>query len=146
MIATDKNRENAMDTALRSTLRTTLRVAIVTVAIAAVIALGLIIAAQFWPEASNARIQWGDHSTRLSGVFSDGIFSGLFAWGLMTMAILLGVLITLFALTVTAVALGAAGVALALPLIIIVAIVWFVVRRSHRAHDNGTNGNLSPGA
>lgn len=132
-----------MNTTVRSTLRITLRVAIVTVVIAALIALGLLVAAQFWPEASNARIQWGDHSTRLNGVFSDGIFAGLLAWGLMTMAILLGVLITLFALTVTAVALGAAGLALALPLIIIVAIVWFVARRSQRT---ASNGNLSPGA
>lgn len=132
-----------MNSTVRSTLRITLRVAIVTVVVAALIALGLLIAAQFWPEASNARIQWGDHSTQLNDAFSNGIFTGLLAWGLMTMGILLGILITLFALTVTAVALGATGVALALPLIIIVAIVWFFVRRSQRI---SASGNLSPGA
>ena len=132
-----------MNSTLRNILRATLRVTVVAVASAALIALAILIAAQFWPEASNAHIRWGDHSTQLNGVFSDGVFAGLFAWGLMTMGILLGVLITLFALTVTAVALGATGLALALPLIVIVAIVWFVARRSNRPSNNG---NLSHGA
>jgi hypothetical protein len=132
-----------MNIAVRTTLRMAFRIAVATLAVAAIAALCVLIAAQFWPEASNARIQWGEHSTHLNGVFSDGIFTGLLVWGLMTIAILLGVLITLFALTVTAVALGATGLALALPLIIIVAIVWFIARRSQRTSGGGT---LSPGA
>jgi len=132
-----------MNSALRGTLRTTVWVTAVTVGIAALIALAILIAAQFWPEASDARIQWNDHSTQLNGIFSSGLIEMLFAWALMTMAILMGVAITLFALAVTAMALGATGLILALPLIAIVAIVWFVARRSHRAHSGG---NLSQGA
>lgn len=133
-----------MNTTLRSALRMILRVTVAAVAIAALIALAVMVAAQFWPEASNATIRWDDHATQLTGVFSSGIIEFLFAWLLMTMAILMGIAIMMFAFAVTALALGATGFLLAMPLIAIVAVVWFIARRSHRTPSSG--GNLSPGA
>ena len=57
---------------MNTPLRTTLIVSLVVSAIAAALSLALLAAAQLWPEAGTARIQWGGHSTAVAGVFEIG--------------------------------------------------------------------------
>ena len=112
----------------------------VTVAIAATFAVAFLALAQFLPnEIGSGRIQWGDHSTTLSGVFSGSLLDFMLAWTVMTLGILIAfaaivfaVLVTALALTVTASVLVLAAVLVGLPLIVIAGIVWWVVRRNRR--------------
>ena len=113
-------------------LRTTLIVSLVVIAIAAALSLALLATAQLWPDASTARIQWGDHSTALVGVFDSGWFEFAVAWAAITLAILVSVVAVLFAFTISAIALGTGALFMALPLIVIGFIVWWVVRHNRR--------------
>ena len=117
-----------MNRKLRTALITTMSV----IAVAAIIALALLTAGQFWPEASTARIQWGDHSTALSTVFDSGAFEFTIAWGAITLAILVAVAAVLFAFTISAIALGTVALFMAVPMIVIGLIVWWVVRHNRR--------------
>ena len=110
---------------MNTPLRTTLIVSLVVIAIAAALSLALLGAAQLWPEAGTARIQWGDHSTAVAGVFDSGWFEFAMAWAAITLAILLTVAAVLFAFTISAIALGTVALFMALPLIMIAAIVWW---------------------
>lgn len=120
-------------------LRSALITSFVGIAIAAVLALAALAAGQFWPEAGGARIQWGEHSTALSTVFDSGVLEFALAWAAITLAILITVAATLFALTVCALALGLAAVVMAFPLILIGGIVWWALRCNRgqqlRRHD-----------
>ena len=59
-------------------LRTTVIVSLVAIAIAAALSLALLATAQLWPDASTARIQWGDHSTAVVACLTaDGLNSPL---------------------------------------------------------------------
>ena len=113
-------------------LRTTAIVSLVVIAIAAALSLALLATAQLWPDASAARIQWGDHSTALVGVFDSGWFEFAVAWAAITLAILVSVVAVLFAFTISAIALGTVALFMALPLIVIGLIVWWVVRHNRR--------------
>ena len=113
-------------------LRTTVIVSLVVIAIAAALSLALLAAAQLWPDASAARIQWGDHSTAVVGVFDGGWFEFAVAWAAITLAILVSVVAVLFAFTISAIALGTVALFMALPLIVIGLIVWWVVRHNRR--------------
>ena len=113
-------------------LRTTLIVSLVVIAIAAALSLALLATAQLWPDASTARIQWGDHSTALVGLFDSGWFEFAVAWAAITLAILVSVVAVLFAFTISAIALGTGALFMALPLIVIGLIVWGVVRHNRR--------------
>ena len=117
---------------MNKTLRSTLIVSLVVIAIAAALSLALLSAAQLWPDASTARIQWGDHSTALVGVFDSGWFEFAVAWAAITLAILISVVAILFAFTISAIALGTVALFMALPLILICLIVWGVVRHNRR--------------
>ncbi len=121
-------------------LRTTLIVIAVVVAISAALALAFLGVAQWLPdEISSGRIQWDDHSVVLSNVFSGSLLEFMFAFGLMTLAILITVAAMVFAAVVTVVVLTATAGVLALgacviglPFLLIVGIVWLVVRRNKR--------------
>ena len=113
-------------------LRTTVIVSLVAIAIAAALSLAWLAAAQLWPDASTARIQWGDHSTAVVGVFDGGWFEFAVAWAAITLAILVSVVAVLFAFTISAIALGTGALFMALPLIVIGFIVWWVVRHNRR--------------
>ena len=113
-------------------LRTTVIVSLVVIAIAAALSLAFLAAAQLWPEAGTARIQWGDHSTAVVGVFDGGWFEFAVAWAAITLAILVSVVAVLFAFTISAIALGTVALFMALPLIVIGLIVWGVVRHNRR--------------
>ena len=115
---------------MNKTLRTTLIVSLLLIAVAAVLSVSLLAAAQLWPEASSARIQWGDHSTALVGVFDGGWFEFLVAWAAVTLAILISVVAVLVAFTVSAIALGTVALVMALPLILCGAIGWWLVRHN----------------
>ena len=117
---------------MNRTLRTTLIVSLVVIAVAAVLSLALLAAAQVWPDASTARIQWGDHSTALVGVFDSGCVEFAVAWAAITLAILISMVAILFAFTISAIALGTVALFMALPLIVIGLIVWWVVRLNRR--------------
>lgn len=113
----------------------------VTLAIASVIALALLGVAQMLPEElSHAHIQWGDYSTGLTGAFSGGFVEFLIALVAVTAGVLVAVLavafallVTIFVLAVTAGALLFAAIVVGFPLIVVVAVVWWAVRRSSRA-------------
>ena len=100
--------------------------------IAAVVALALLAVGQFWPTASTARIQWGEHSTALSNVFDSGLFEFTVAWAAITLAILIAAAAILFAFTISAIALGTVALFMAIPLILIGLVVWWIARRSGR--------------
>lgn len=118
---------------MNRTLRTTLIVSLVVIAIAAALSLALLAAAQLWPHASTARIQWGDHSTAISGVFNSGAFEFMAAWAAVTLAMLISVAAILFAFTIAAIALGTVALFMALPLMVVGACVWWAVKRNRRA-------------
>ena len=113
-------------------LRAALFASLIVVAISAVLSFAFLAAAQWWPAASSAHIRWGDHSTQITGVFESGVLEVLIAWAAVTVAILISVAAILFAFTVTAIALGTVAIFMALPLIVITACVWLVVRQSRR--------------
>ncbi len=125
-------------------LRTTLRVTVGTLVVAALLALTFLIVAQSWPGAGNAHIQWYGHATPLDSVFDHGTGQFLLAWGAVTLGMLIMIAAIIFAIVVsvmafafTGIALGATALLLALPLIIVAAIVWFVVRQSERTTARG---------
>ncbi len=120
-------------------LRITLRIIVGVIGVSALAALAFLITAQFWSAASEAQIHWYGHSTQINGIFSQGIGEILVAWALMTLAGLIVIAAVIFALAIsvlalvfTGVVLGATALMLGLPLIVIAAIVWFVVRQSSR--------------
>lgn len=117
---------------MNRTLRRTLISGLVMIAIAAALSLALLAAAQVWPDASTARIQFGDQSTALVGVFDSGWFQFAVAWAAITLAILISVVAILFAFIISAIALGTVALFMALPLILIGLIVWWVVRHTRR--------------
>lgn len=112
----------------------------ISIAAAAFIALALLAGAQFLPdEFSNGRIQWGDYSTPMSGVFSGGVIEFVIAFGAVTVAVLIAVFALLFAMVVMGLVLAFMAGALlvcatviASPLIAVVAVTWWLVRRSSR--------------
>ena len=121
-------------------LRITLTVMAVVLAISAALALAFLGIAQWLPdEISSGRIEWDDHSVALSNVFSGSLLEFLFAFGLMTLAILIAVAAIAFSLLVTVIVLAAtaglltlgAGV-IALPFLLMVGVVWWIVRRNRR--------------
>lgn len=122
-----------MNRTLRNHFRTALITCFVVVAIAAALALVGLATSQLWPEAGSARIQWGEHSTALVNVFDSGVLEFMFAWAAITLAILIAVAATLFALTLTALLLGGIAVMMGLPLILIGLAVWWTLRRNRRA-------------
>lgn len=142
-----------MNRTLSTTLRTTALVAAVTVAIALVFALVLLTIAQFFPdELGSGRIQWGDHSTPLAGAFSSGILGFLIACGAVTLAVLIGFAAIVFAILVTAIALGATAGVLALlaivvglPLILLVSLGWWIARRNKRHGAMVNAGSVTQG-
>ena len=66
------------------------------------------------------------------GVFDGGWFEFAVAWAAITLAILVSVVAVLFAFTISAIALGTVALFMALPLIVIGLIVWWVVRHNRR--------------
>ena len=129
---------------MNRTLRTTVIVSLVAIAIAAALSLAWLAAAQLWPEAGTARIQWGDHSTAVAGVFDSGWFEFAMAWAAITLAILLTVAAVLFAFTISAIALGIVALFMALPLIGIAAIVGWGVRRNRRGRHDAAMVHAAP--
>ena len=121
-------------------LRTTLIVIAVIIAISAALALVFLGVVQWLPdEIRRGRIQWDDHSVVLSNVFSGSLLEFMFAFGLMTLAILITVAVLVFAavvtvgvLTATAGVLGLVACVIGFPFLLIVGIVWLVVRRNKR--------------
>ena len=129
-----------MNVSLAKPLRAFLIAVGVAIAMAAVVAIVLLGVAQFVPEEfSDGYIQWGDYSTPVTDVFSGGFIEFLIAFAGVTLAVLIAVLAMLFAMAVTALVLAATASALVLaaivvgfPLIVVVALTWWVVRRSTR--------------
>ncbi len=129
-----------MNRTLSTALRTTALVTAVTVVVALVLALIILSVAQFFPdELGSGRIQWGDYSTPLAGAFSSGILGFLIACGAVTLAVLIGFAAIAFAIVVTALVLAATAGALTLsaivvglPLILLVALGWWLARRNKR--------------
>lgn len=135
-----------MNSSLPKPLRVSLIGVGITIAVAAFVAIVLLGIAQFLPEEfSSGRIQWGDYSTPLTGVFTGGFVEFMIAFAAVTFAVLIAVLAVLFAMMVTAVALGITAGALllsaivvGLPLILVAAVTWRVVRRSSRQRQVAT--------
>jgi Ca2+/Na+ antiporter len=133
-------REHLMNRTFVKILRTALIVVAVVVAISAVLALAILAIAPWLPdEISSGRIQWDDHSVALSNVFSSGFVDFMFAFGAMTLAMLITVVALIFSAIVTVIALAATAAVLALvacvvgfPFLLIVGIVWWTVRRNKR--------------
>ena len=129
-----------MNRTLPKPLRTMLVVLAVVVAISAALALVFLGVAQWLPdEVNSGRIQWDDHSVALSNVFSGSFVEFMFAFGLMTLAILVTVAalvfsaaVTVVVLTFTACVLALVACVIGLPFLLIVGIVWWVVRRNKR--------------
>lgn len=129
---------------MNRTPRTALIASVAAITIAAALALAMLGAAQRWPEAGTARIQWGDHSTAVAGVFDSGWFEFAMAWAAITLAILLTVAAVLFAFTISAIALGIVALFMALPLIVIAAIVGWGVRRNRRGRHDAAMSHAAP--
>ena len=129
---------------MNRTPRTALIASVAAITIAAALALAMLGAAQRWPEAGTARIQWGDHSTAVAGVFDSGWFEFAMAWAAITLAILLTVAAVLFAFTISAIALGTGALFMALPLIVIAAIVGWGVRRNRRGRHDAAMSHAAP--
>lgn len=129
-----------MKPGVRSALRTALWATVILAAIAAVLAFGALVAAQLWPSAHGARVQFGHHAIELNNIFSAGTLEFGVAWAAITLAIVIAVLATLFALAATSVALGVAATLTGLPLILFGLIIWFAVRsaRHDRSSPNGS--------
>ncbi len=121
-----------MKPGIRSALRISLWTMVILAALAAVLAFGALVAAQLWPSAHGARVQFGHHAIELGNIFSAGTLEFGIAWAAITLAILIAVFATLLALAVTSVALGIAATFTALPLILFGLAVWFVVRSIRR--------------
>lgn len=129
-----------MNGSLPKPLRTFLIVVAITIAVAAFVAIILLGVAQFLPEEfSSGHIHWGDYSTPLTGVFAGGFVEFMIAFAAVTLAVVITVAAVLFAMVVTAMVLAITACALLLaavvvgfPLIIVVAVTWWVVRRSAR--------------
>ena len=121
-------------------LRRLLIVTLATVAISALLALIFLAVVPWLPDAvGNGRIQWDDHSIALSNVFSGGVVNAMFAFGAMTLAILVTIAAVIFSVLITVISLAAAVAALLLaaaivgfPILLIGGIVWLVVRRNKR--------------
>lgn len=137
-----------MNGSLPKPLRISLIVVGITIAVAAFLAIILLGVAQFLPEdLSSGHIHWGDYSTPLTGVFSGGFVEFVIAFAAVTLAVLIAVFAVLFATVVTALVLaitaGAlllAAVVVGFPLIVVVAVTWWVVRRNARAPQTGLVG------
>ena len=135
-----------MNGSLPKPLRTSLIAIGITIAVAALVAMMLLGVAQFLPEEfSSGHIHWGDYSTPLTGVFSGGFVEFVIAFAAITLAVLIAVFAVLFAMVVTAVVLAVTAAALLLsavvvgfPLIVVVAVTWWVVRRSSRQRQTAT--------
>lgn len=135
-----------MNGSLPKPLRTSLIAIGITIAVAALVAMMLLGVAQFLPEEfSSGYIHWGDYSTPLTGVFSGGFVEFVIAFAAITLAVLIAVFAVLFAMVVTAVVLAVTAAALLLsavvvgfPLIVVVAVTWWVVRRSSRQRQTAT--------
>lgn len=135
-----------MNGSLPKPLRTSLIAIGITIAVAALVAMMLLGVAQFLPEEfSSGHIHWGDYSTPLTGVFSGGFVEFVIAFAAITLAVLIAVFAVLFAMVVTAVVLAVTAAALLLsavvvgfPLIVVVAVTWWVVRRSPRQRQTAT--------
>lgn len=129
-----------MNVSLAKPLRAFLIAVGITIAVAALVAIVVLGVAQFLPEEfSDGYIQWGDYSTPVTAVFSGGFIEFLIAFAGVTLAVLIAVLAMLFAMVVTALVLAATAIALVLaamvvgfPLIVVVAVAWWFVRRSSR--------------
>ena len=129
-----------MDSSLPKPLRISLIGVGITLAIAGFTAVVLLGIVQFLPEEfSSGRIQWGDYSTPLAGVFSGGFIEFVIAFAVVTLAVLVAALAVLIAVVVTALVLAVTAGALllsaivvALPLIVVVAFTWWLVRHSSR--------------
>ena len=117
---------------MNRTLQTVLITCSVVIAIAAALALVGLAASQLWPATSSARIQWGEHSTALANVFDSGVLEFMVAWAAVTLAILIAVAATVFALSLSAILLGGIAVMMGLPLILIGLFAWWMVRRNRR--------------
>jgi len=134
------NRELHMNVSFAKPLRAFLIAVGVAIAMAALVAMVLLGVAQFLPdEFSGGHMHWGDYSTPLTGVFSGGFMEFLIAFAAVTLAVLIAVLAMLFAMVVTALVLAITACALVLaaivvgfPLIVVVAVTWWVVRRGIR--------------
>jgi hypothetical protein len=130
-----------MNVTAKKVLRKTLFAALIAIFIAALLALIFLAVGQIWPEAGLVRIQWGEHATTLSTVFSSGVLEFFLAWGAVTLGILIAVigiafaaLVTLLALGFTAFALIFSAAVVGFPLIVVALIVWFALR-NNRHHD-----------
>lgn len=131
-----------MNRTLPTLLRTALTVIAIVVAVSAVLALAFFAVAHWLPgEISTGRLQWGDHSVALSSVFSGSLPEFFFAFGLMTLAILIGVVAIVFALAATVLALTATAGVLALtaciiglPFLLMVGVVWWWAVRRKKSH------------
>ncbi len=121
-----------MKPGVRSALRIAMWSIVILAAVAAVLAFGTLVAAQLWPSAHGAKVQFGHHAVELNNVFSAGTLEFGIAWAAITLAIIIAVLATLFALAATSVALGIAATLTGLPLILFGLIIWFAVRSARR--------------
>ena len=128
---------NSMKSGVRSALRVSMWSFVILAALAAVLALGALAVAQLWPSAHGARVQFGNNAIELNNIFSAGTIEFGIAWAAVTLAIIVGVLATLFALAVTSIALGIAATLTGLPLILVGLIVWFVLRSVRRSRVPG---------
>ena len=113
-------------------LRTAFIASFAVLAVAATLSLAFLAASQWWPGATSAHIRWGDHSTAISGVFDSGLLKFMAAWAAITLAILISVAAVLFAFTLSAIALGTVALFMALPMLVMAACIWWIVRRNSR--------------
>ena len=127
-------------------LRTVVVTVGITIAIAAIVAMVLLGVAQLFPEElGGAHIHWGAYSTPLTGVFSGGFVEFVIAFAAVTLAVLIAVFAALFAMVVTALVLAVTACSLVLaaivvgfPLIVVVAVTWWIVHRSARQRQAAT--------
>lgn len=121
-------------------LRRSLIVTLATVAISALLALIFLAVVPWLPEVvGDGRVQWGEHSIALSNVFSGGVIEFITALALTTMAILISAAAIVFSLVVTVIVLAATAAVLvvvagviAMPFLLMVGPVWWIMRRNRR--------------
>ena len=125
-----------MNQSFATTARKTSWVIAITVGIAFVLAIVLLGIAQSFPDSlDSGRIQIGDYSTTIAGAFSGGILEFLVASGAVTLcilavlaAVIFATLAIMFAFGIIAGALLLSALLVALPLIVVGALIWRAAR------------------
>lgn len=124
---------NALRNAFRNAVRLSLQSLVVLTALAALLALAALVVALLWPSSHHTYLNVGPHSLHLNQAAGAGVLQFGLAWLIVTCAVMVALLATLFALALASGALALAAAITALPLVAIGFAIWWVLRRPHTA-------------